>query len=151
MVNFPSVAEALLKNVPPLQSPIHRLMPSSRCCFHPLVVIIPPCRSLKELIPIKIDAICQHPFTPVDHINQSVTSNLDIGPSTGRKRTIVPYNVARLDTYGNFITQSWSLKLVRVPFRIKIPTLVGPKISAVDSDETNRSIVVDIMVTKIKL
>ena len=57
-----------------------------------------------------------------------------VWPFTSGKRSINPYNPPCFDADSHFIPNSWTLKLVTVPFRVERNGFLDPKICSVYSD-----------------
>jgi hypothetical protein len=63
---------------------------------------------------------------------QSVSKDLDVGPSATGERAMDPDDISSLDTNCNFVPQSSSPELVGVPLRAERRRLLDPEVCAVN-------------------
>jgi hypothetical protein len=74
---------------------------------------------------------------------QVPTKDFEGGPFAALERTVDPNDVTRLNTDGNFITETWALELVRVPLFVDFlderPGFLALTVGAINSDLTGLS------------
>ena len=130
------VAEWLAQNRKLFEAAIDRLMAvaSQILCFFLLTAsIVIWADNLGALV----TAICLNTFTLAEPVLEAVIKNFLIIPHAACVRSINPNNMTRLDADTNLITQSGTLKFMRVPRLRKRVWLTNAKVSAIDGDEAS--------------
>jgi len=136
-----SMAEGLIQSSKGLELTINSFMASS----NPSLLSFKGCRgmfpwSTSMSVAVAIASICYIHLSRKKRVIQPVASNAAIVPTTTRKRTPQPNNVASLDGDSYLVPYTCMLELPAIEVRAEKRRFLDLEVSAIDRDQGSRSI-----------
>jgi hypothetical protein len=145
------VPPSVLKALPLLECTIDSLMASSGLAFHPFIRRSSVVITRSQVILSRVAAICKHPLSSIQLVNEAVTADSNIRPRPTWIWSINPYNPASLDSNANFVAHSRSIVLFRKPFGIERLWLLDLEISSINGHPAAAPIVSSLSILPIDL